>query len=109
MAKLGIKHDVRHASVLDGDGLGYDVLSVEEDGKTPRYIEVKTTTGSVDRPLFFSRRELERSIKDADHFYLYRVCNFKAANKQADVVIIRGSLADLNAIPVTFEISIKKD
>ena len=108
LAKLGIAFNVRHASLLDGDGLGYDVLSVESDGKTPRYIEVKTTTGGVDRPLFFTKRELERSIKDAAHFYLYRVCNFKAVDKQADVVIIEGSLAELNATPITYEVSINK-
>ena len=108
LAKQGIKFEVRHASLLDGDGLGYDVLSVENDGVTHRYIEVKTTTGGIDRPLFFSKRELERSIKDAKHFYLYRVCNFKDVDKQADVVIINGSLAELNATPIAFEVSVKK-
>lgn len=108
LAKLGIAFNVRHASLLDGDGLGYDVLSVENDGVTPRYIEVKTTTGGVDRPLFFTKRELERSIKDAAHFYLYRVCNFKSVSQQADVVIIEGSLAELNATPITYEVSINK-
>ena len=107
LAKLGLKYDVRHASLLDGDGLGYDVLSVENDGVTPRYIEVKTTTGGVDTPLYFSRRELERSIRDAAHFYLYRVCNFKDVGQLADVVIIEGSLAELNATPVTYEVSLK--
>lgn len=108
LAKLGIKYEVRHVSLLDGDGLGYDVLSVENDGVTPRFIEVKTTTGGVERPLFFSKRELERSICDAEHFYLYRVCNFKSVGQQADVVIIEGSLAELNATPITYEVSITK-
>lgn len=107
LAEQGIKYKVRHASILDGDGLGYDVLSVENDGVTPRFIEVKTTTGGVERPLFFSKRELERSICDAEHFYLYRVCNFKSVGQQADVVIIEGSLTELNATPIVYEVSIK--
>ena len=108
LAKLGIKNSVRHASILDGDGLGYDVLSVEDDGITPRYIEVKTTTGGGSCPFFFTKRELERSIKDADHFYLYRVCNFNNKKQQADVIIIKGSLSELNAVPITYEVSINK-
>jgi hypothetical protein len=83
------------------------VLSVENDGITPRYIEVKTTTGSVDSPFYFTKRELERSIKDADHFYLYRLYNFKYKKNEADVSIIKGSLAELNATPTVYEVSIK--
>ena len=108
LSKLGIIFDVRHASLYDGDGLGYDVLSVEDDGVTPRYIEVKTTTGGVSRPFYFTQNELERSIKDADHYYLYRVCNFKSVSQKADIIIIKGSLAELNATPITYEVSIKK-
>jgi hypothetical protein len=108
LSKLGIIFDVRHAALYDGDGLGYDVLSVEDDGVTPRYIEVKTTTGGVGRPFYFTQNELERSIKDADHYYLYRVCNFKSVSQKADIIIIKGSLAELNATPITYEVSIKK-
>lgn len=108
LGKLGIKYNVRHASYLDGDGLGYDVLSVEDDGITPRLIEVKTTTGGVDRPLFFSKKELERSLNDAEHFYLYRVYNFKDVKQPADVIIIEGSLEKLNATPISYEVIIKK-
>ena len=108
LSKLGIIFDVRHTSLYDGDGLGYDVLSVEDDGVTPRYIEVKTTTGGVSRPFYLTQNELQRSIKDADHYYLYRVCNFKSVSQKADVLIIEGSLAKLNATPIIYEVSIKK-
>ena len=84
------------------------MLSVEDDGLTPRLIEVKTTTGGSDRPLFFSKKELERSIIDAEHFYLYRVYNFKDVKQPADVIIVEGSLDKLNATPITFEVSINK-
>ena len=47
LAKLGIKHKVIHTSVEEGDGKGYDIVSIEDDGVTPRYIEVKTTTGGI--------------------------------------------------------------
>lgn len=35
---------VRHASLADGDGAGYDILSYDLDG-APKYIEVKTAIG----------------------------------------------------------------
>ncbi|WP_371564870.1 protein NO VEIN domain-containing protein [Prevotella jejuni] len=34
------------------------MLSIEDNGKTPRYIEVKTTTGSMDTPFYFSATEM---------------------------------------------------
>lgn len=102
-----INFEVRHASLLDGDGLGYDILSVEDDGITPRYIEVKTTTGGAYQPFFFSVNELKRSIQEDSHYYLYRICNFKSAVNQADVVIVKGSLAELDALPVSYKAEIK--
>lgn len=108
LAKLNINHEVRHASIMDGDGIGYDILSVEDDGKTPRYIEVKTTTGGVGQPFFFSKRELERSMVDANHYYLYRVYNYKDTTHHADVLILNGSLEDLNATPISYKVSIDK-
>ena len=106
--KQGIvnKSAVRHASLLDGDGIGYDILSVEEDGKTDRYIEVKTTTGDLNQPLYFSQNELMFSNIHSDHFYLYRIYNFTEPDKKADVVIIKGSLKQLNAEPVLYKASL---
>ena len=103
LRKLNITADVRHTSQQDGDGLGYDVLSVEDDGITPRYIEVKTTTGGVEQPFFFTNTELEFSRINKEHYYIYRVCNFKRESEQADVLIIKGSLEELNAAPVAFK------
>lgn len=36
--------NVQHLSRLQGDGLGYDIFSMNDHG-SPRYIEVKTTSG----------------------------------------------------------------
>ena len=66
---------VRHVSVLDGDGLGYDVLSFTPDGKE-RYIEVKTTRYSRELPFFVSRNEVQFSVEEPDHFCLYRLFGF---------------------------------
>ncbi len=97
---------VKHSAQEDGDGCGYDVLSVEDDGETPRYIEVKTTSGSSSQPIFFSDNEMRFSIDNKDNYYLYRVYNFKAADAPADLIIVKASLDELNAEPVSYRAKI---
>lgn len=67
---------VEHVSQSKGDGLGYDVLSFESDGKE-RLIEVKTTTFGRDTPFFVSRGELALSQGAQDQFHLYRLYEFR--------------------------------
>lgn len=67
---------VEHVAATQGDGLGYDVLSFEEDGRE-RLIEVKTTAFGELTPFFVSRNELARSESDAERFRLYRLFDFR--------------------------------
>jgi len=67
---------IEHVSATQGDGLGYDVLSFEDDGRE-RLIEVKTTAFDELTPFFVSRNELTRSTVDAPHYQLYRVFDFR--------------------------------
>ena len=53
--------EVRHVSVLDGDGLGYDVQSFQELTDEPVYIEVKTTRYGKELPFYISGNEVEAS------------------------------------------------
>lgn len=106
LAKLGIQFKVQHTSVIEGDGKGYDILSVEDDGETPRFIEVKTTTGEADTPFFFSANELTFSSKHKENYHLYRVYNFKAIGKQADIALLQGSLEELHAEPISYKAKI---
>lgn len=98
---------VKHASKVMGDGIGYDIQSVEDDGITPRYIEVKTTTGSLSQPFYFSYNELLFSAANKLHYYTYRVYNFKNATQQADILVVHGSLEDLHGCPLSFKVSLK--
>ena len=75
---------VEHVSQSKGDGLGYDVLSFESDGKE-RLIEVKTTTFGKDTPFFVSRGELALSKDAKDHFHLYRLFEFRKAPRLFDL------------------------
>ena len=98
--KLADKID--HVSKSKGDGLGYDILSFEADGKE-RFIEVKTTTFGQATPFFVSRGELALSKGANEQFYLYRLFEFRKAPRLFD---LKGSL-DQHCVldPVTYRAS----
>lgn len=76
---LGLKRlagKIEHVSKSKGDGLGYDVLSFEPDGRE-RFIEVKTTSFAETTPFFVSKNEVEFSRECAEQFHLYRVFDFR--------------------------------
>lgn len=93
---------VEHVSKSKGDGLGYDVLSYESNGKE-RFVEVKTTTFGRDTPFFVSRGELALSHGAKDQFHLYRLFEFRKAPRLFD---LPGSL-DQHCLldPVTYRAS----
>ncbi len=63
---------VRHVSVEVGDGLGYDVLSFWENGKE-KYIEVKSTTVSINSPFNLSKNELGFLQEHHEDAFIYRI------------------------------------
>ena len=67
---------VEHVAVTKGDGLGYDVLSFEADGRE-RLIEVKTTSFGKETPFFVTRGELALSEVAKEQFHLYRLYEFR--------------------------------
>lgn len=88
--KKALSERVEHVSKTQGDGLGYDILSFEENGEE-RLIEVKTTGFGQLTPFYVSRNELARSKADADRFRLYRVFDFR--NKPR-IFEMRGDIED---------------
>ena len=107
LMELGISSEkVRHTSLLDGDGCGYDIESVEEDGITPRFIEVKTTSAGMTTHFYFSNNELQFSREHQKNYHIYRVFNFVSANKPADLLVIDASLDEISSEPVSFRAQI---
>ena len=79
LLELGAKtliERVEHVSQTRGDGLGYDVLSFEANGKE-KLIEVKTTAFGREAPFYVSRSEVELSKAEPDRFHLYRLFEFR--------------------------------
>lgn len=87
LLRLGQDHladRVEHVSKSKGDGLGYDVLSFDANGRE-RFIEVKTTTFGRDTPFFVSRGELALSRHAEDQFHLYRLFDFRKSPRLFDL------------------------
>lgn len=105
LKKLNIDFKIKHVSESN-DSAGYDILSVEDDGITPRYIEVKTTTGGIDQPIYYTHNELEVSERFHEHYYIYRVYHFKQHDKKASLTILHGSLKHLNGQPISYKAQI---
>lgn len=81
---------IEHVSRTQGDGLGYDILSFEADGRE-RLIEVKTTSFGPLTPFFASRRGLAVSEEESFRFSLYRVFKFRDIPR---LFVLPGSLRE---------------
>ncbi|MES2994069.1 MAG: DUF3883 domain-containing protein [Pseudomonadota bacterium] len=69
---------VRHVSVEEGDGLGYDIRSFDVDGRE-RFIEVKTTGFGERTPFYVSANEARFARDHQDNSRLYRLFDFRSA------------------------------
>ncbi len=93
---------VEHVAQSKGDGLGFDVLSFEPDGRE-RFIEVKTTAFGKDTPFFVSKNELTFSRVATQQFHLYRLFEFRKQPRLFDLV---GEISDHCLLdPVSFRAS----
>lgn len=105
--KHKLAEKVKHVAKDKGDGLGFDILSYDINGKEI-YIEVKTTKGNAHSTFFISRNELEKSKKEREAFYLYRVFKYNEETDNAELLIIKGDLTNLCEVPLTYKVNIKK-
>ena len=93
---------VEHVAQSKGDGLGFDVLSFEPNGRE-RFIEVKTTAFGKDTPFFVSKNELTFSRVATQQFHLYRLFEFR---KQPRMFDLMGEISDHCLLdPVSFRAS----
>lgn len=81
---------VQHLSRFQGDGLGYDIFSINDNG-SPRYIEVKTTSGDFNQPFYMSKNEKHFFEEYKDSAFIYRVFNFNRETRHGVVRIISSS------------------
>lgn len=94
---------VRHVSKEQGDGLGYDILSCDKDGRDI-YIEVKGTRGGIKSAFYITETELQCSIMHEEKYRLYRVYDFSIAgtNGRGKIAVIKGSLKPYCINPISY-------
>lgn len=80
---------IEHVSHSKGDGLGFDILSFDADGRE-RFIEVKTTAYDAETPFFISPNEVDFSAETQDQFHLYRLFAFR---KKPQMFTLAGPVA----------------
>lgn len=81
---------VEHVAQTHGDGLGYDVLSFDPEGRE-KWIEVKTTKYAIDVPFFVTRGEVRVSSASPEHYHLYRLYGF-GSSKGTGLYRLQGDL-----------------
>lgn len=82
--RKALSERIEHVASTQGDGLGFDVLSFEADGRE-RLIEVKTTAFGELTPFYVSPNELARSQADAELYHLYRLFDFRKRPRVFDL------------------------
>ncbi|MBL7798660.1 MAG: DUF3883 domain-containing protein [Saprospiraceae bacterium] len=77
--------------VLDWEG--FDILSYYPDERV-KYIEVKTTTGSADRPFVVTANEKKTMLEKAEAYHLYRLFQYNEARNTALFFELNGDFSD---------------
>jgi hypothetical protein len=103
LKNLGIRKEPVQKSKKEGDGLGYDILSFDENGEEI-FIEVKTTKGKFNLPFYITRNELIRSQKDSKKFVLYRLFDYNVNSNTAEFFKNFGDLSDLCINPIQYRV-----
>lgn len=96
---------IDHVSKTKGDGLGFDILSFDADGRE-RFIEVKTTGYVAETPFFISPNEVNFSSEQSDKFHLYRLFAFR--NKPQMFVLSGPIAANCLLDPVSYRATLLK-
>ena len=71
------------------DWRGFDIQSWFPDGR-PKYIEVKTTTGTGHRPFYWTRNERDFMQENSGSYFLYRLYNYSEDTGTADYFLLEG-------------------
>jgi hypothetical protein len=88
--KRNLADRIEHVVQTQGEHLGYDILSFEENGRE-RLVEVKTTRFGALTPFFATRNEVEVSENRNPEYQLYRLFKF---TEQPRLFVLSGSLRD---------------
>jgi hypothetical protein len=101
--------DVPHA---EGDGAGYDIRSVRltQDGISPYFMEVKTTSGDANTPFFLTENERKFAALNADQLEVVRIHSLDQSKREYQEYRLTGSqLLNMVMTPVTYRVEVGID
>lgn len=106
----GLSGREQHLSEAQGDWLGYDILSVEQNGESV-YIEVKTTIYGIDTPFYMSVNEYDffKQRQNDSSTFLYRVYDFDTASEHGLIKVISAKelISEYKFDPISYIVSKK--
>lgn len=101
---------VQHLSAHQGDGFGYDILSIDEYGNS-KYIEVKTTESrNSSAPFYMSINEMNFFRENINsNAYIYRVYDFDIQARHGRIMIISAQelFDNYDFDPVSFRVTFR--
>lgn len=92
---------VRHVSHIDGDGLGYDIVSYDENSQKI-LIEVKTTKYDRNTSFYMSSNEFKVAGENKEKYFVYRV--YREKGKNVFYKLSYNQLIKLYSEPIQFRI-----
>lgn len=90
--KLG--YSATHTSKIEGDGAGYDIEVINNNGEL-HYIEVKTTKGGINTPFMVTPNELSFSEENENYYHLFRVYEYQQKNNSGKFYKLEGNLKNV--------------
>jgi Domain of unknown function (DUF3883)/Domain of unknown function (DUF3427) len=91
--RADLADQIVHVSEIEGDGAGYDIKSYDLNGQV-KYIEVKTTRGSIITPFFMSINEIRFSELHKRNYVMYRLFEFRPNDESGKLFQITGSIRE---------------
>jgi len=83
LIKIGKKSLAEKLKDVSKENIGYDILSFEKDG-SKKYIEVKSTTASVNSEFYITKNE-NKFLTDNENTWLYMVTNIDIKKKTGEI------------------------
>lgn len=102
---------VIHLSEEQGDGAGFDIISIDENGND-KFIEVKTTQNGVDTPFYMTENEREyfRINQNENNLFVYRVYDFDKTlsipTGKIQVISAKELFTHYSFDPISYKVSI---
>lgn len=109
LGREDLAEKVKWISRDDGDGYGYDIKSfdITENGDKEIFIEVKSTSSSINSDFEMSKNEMDFAKSHKDNYKIYRI--YKNGSKTSGYIIDSSIEDHFDIIPTTFKVSIKSD